>query len=732
MKKLSAILIALFAFVAVAAAQQVPVNDDNDVVKISTQVVQVDAVVTDKDGNPATELKAGDFEVLQDGKPREILSVTYVDLKDPKSRPAVKKLAKGKNVPATPGATVAPENAGRILTFVVDDGNCYVSRIGIKATREALTKFFGEQMQPNDLVAIYQTRGGSSTLQQYTSDRSQLMAVVNKIRWYPPSGVCPNDGTGDVFDAVKQNPTASLYSNNRIDAKDPIPNTVRPDAQTGNEASAQRNKNKQNSTKVEGLVGVLSFVTRGLQRVSGRKTVFLLSDGLRLQEANDKGRLTTGDQWPQMRDLIDMANRASIVFNTIDVRGVINPAFYSAGDDFTSPSGGTLSFGSTNKASSDRSNDIIISRSGLNFLADETGGRFYHDQNDLDVPIQNVLGREKGYYLIAYDPGEEAFKGRKFNEIKINIKPSGYDVRARSGFLSITDESLKPQFKTENGELYEALISPLPDSGLNLRLTAFFNNLNGKNSVRSIVYVNGDELKFTADGRDNSKAVFDVVAVTFDPKNKIVDEFNNTYTIKIPTAYVDQVKRSGLSFMADVPVKKPGNYNFRIAMRDTNTKLIGSAGRDVQVPDLKDKDLFISGLTVTSADDKGRFIFVPGAEINAGFTLVANPSDPSIRKFSPGEVLAYSYNIFNAANDPSAKAGVTAQVMIYRNGEVYVEGKPEPLKIDSAAGSDGQKDLGYMSLSDKADVGDYALQITLRNTAGKLLASEWIDYQIVN
>ena len=725
MKKIVLVLLSLFVFATIAAAQQ----ESDEVVKITTQVVQVDAVVTDKDGNQATDLKAADFEVLQDGKPREIISVNYVDLTDPKSRSSISKLKTGKNIPATPGRTVAPEDAGRILTFVVDDGNCYVSRIGIKATREALTKFFTEQMQPNDLVAIYQTRSGSSTLQQYTSDRSKLMSVVNKIRWYPPRGTCPNDASGDVFDAVRQDPTGSLYSNSRTAEKDPIPNTVRPDAQSGN--AAQRNKNNQNSTKVEGLIGVLTFVSRGLQRVSGRKTVFLMSDGLRLQMMNDSGLMTAGDQWLQMRELIDMANRASIVFNTIDVRGVINPAFISSQDDFTAPAGGTLSFDTTNRTSSDRSNEIVSSRSGLSFLADETGGTFSHDQNNLNQPIIKTLAKEKGYYLIAYDPGDEAFKGRKYNEIKINVKTPGLKVKARSGFMSITDESLKPKFKPENGDLYEALISPLPDSGLDLRLTAFFNHLKGTNSVRSIVYVNGDELKFTPDGKDNAKAVFDVVAVTFDGKNKIVDEFNNTYTIKIPKIYVDTVKQKGLSFMADVPVKKPGNYTFRIAMRDTNTKLIGSAGREVQVPDLKDKDVFISGLTVASADDKGRFIFVPGAEINAGFTLVANASDPSIRKFSQGEVLAYSYNIFNAANDSSAKAGITAQVTIYRNGEVYVEGKPEPLKIAPSAGTDGQKDFGYMRLSDKVDPGDYALQITLRNTAGKLLASEWIDYQIV-
>src|SRR5690606_34100061 len=104
------------------------------------------------------------------------------------------------------------------------------------------------------------------------------------------------------------------------------------------------------------------------------KTVFLLSDGLRLQQLDEKGRMSAGDQWQQMRDLIDLANRASIVFNTIDIRGVVNSDFISPQSDFTSPSGGTMDFNSTGKALRDQENSISISRSGLKFLADETGG----------------------------------------------------------------------------------------------------------------------------------------------------------------------------------------------------------------------------------------------------------------------------------------------------------------------------------------------------------------------
>ncbi len=40
-----------------------PDNDKNEVVRISTSLVQVDVVVTDKDGRQITDLTAGDFEL---------------------------------------------------------------------------------------------------------------------------------------------------------------------------------------------------------------------------------------------------------------------------------------------------------------------------------------------------------------------------------------------------------------------------------------------------------------------------------------------------------------------------------------------------------------------------------------------------------------------------------------------------------------------------------------------
>ena len=56
-----------------APPPQKPSDDQDEVVKINTNLVQVDAVVT-KDGKPVTDLTADDFELYEDGKKQAITS----------------------------------------------------------------------------------------------------------------------------------------------------------------------------------------------------------------------------------------------------------------------------------------------------------------------------------------------------------------------------------------------------------------------------------------------------------------------------------------------------------------------------------------------------------------------------------------------------------------------------------------------------------------------------------
>ena len=64
---------------------------------------------------------------------------------------------------------------------MVDDLGLSFESIGI--LRRALKKFVDEQIQPGDLVAIIRTAGGAGVLQQFTSDKRQLHAAIERVKY---------------------------------------------------------------------------------------------------------------------------------------------------------------------------------------------------------------------------------------------------------------------------------------------------------------------------------------------------------------------------------------------------------------------------------------------------------------------------------------------------------------------------------------------------------------------
>src|ERR1044072_2430037 len=74
------------------APQQTPPGQeeqdaDDEVVRITTNLVQVDAVVTNRDGKQVTNLSAEDFEILENGKPRQVTNFSYVRIAQPSTPP---------------------------------------------------------------------------------------------------------------------------------------------------------------------------------------------------------------------------------------------------------------------------------------------------------------------------------------------------------------------------------------------------------------------------------------------------------------------------------------------------------------------------------------------------------------------------------------------------------------------------------------------------------------------
>jgi hypothetical protein len=129
---------------------------DDDVVRITTNLVQVDLVVTDAKGNQVTNLTQDDFEIYEEGKQQPITNFSFVS----NEQAPASLTASAPSVTTSPGTGIRlrPETPRHTIAIVIDD--LKMSYESVIATRKAVRKFIDERMQPGDLVAIVRTSAG--------------------------------------------------------------------------------------------------------------------------------------------------------------------------------------------------------------------------------------------------------------------------------------------------------------------------------------------------------------------------------------------------------------------------------------------------------------------------------------------------------------------------------------------------------------------------------------------
>ncbi len=684
-------------------------TEENDIIRISSNLVLVDALVLDKDGKQITNLSAEDFEVFQDGKLQKIVNFGYINLASAtiQKNETTKTKSDKKSIPLPP--VNVRSNSGRVITFVIDDGNCLATLQGTETARDAMKKFINEQMLPDDKVAIYRTRGGSSLLQLYTSNKEVLNRIVSKISWFPTA-------CGSAFDRAVNDSTFKAQRGGGSFGKGTFESNEDKQARKDNEDYERDNQ-------VVGSVGVLSFVVERLKNLPQRKIVFFLSEGIQTPFGS-RGL-------DALREVSDKASRSSVVIYTMSNKGMTIPGMLTAQDDINPGiTGGT---DQSDEVIQDRNEEERSLNNGLSYLAYTTGGKFIRNKNFLDTEIKEVLTKETGYYLIGYQPEGDTFKGKNFHKIKVRVKRSELKISSRKGFYGRGETETKTKNRSAETPLYQAIVSPLQENGMDIRLTALVGNDSAEGSfIRAIFHVKGKDLTFTDEPDGAKKFVLDVVAVTLDEKGKVADEFNYSYTVRIPKQGVQTVMQNGLDYSADMPIKKSGFYSLRLVVRDNNSKRLGSAGDFVEIPDLKKGAFFMSGLVTTAITNTGKPLLPKNRQTNSAFVPVFMTSIPSIRQYLAGEVVAYTYNIFNAKLDGATKQPkLTTQYRLYKNGKLLVEGKETPADLEPQPDISRIQDYGLMRLNPNAEAGEYILQIVIKDTIANKIASQWIDFEVI-
>ena len=116
--------------------------------------------------------------------------------------------------------------------------------------------------------------------------------------------------------------------------------------------------------------------------------------------------------------------------------------------------------------------------------------------------------------------------------------------------------------------------------------------------VTSVMHVDARDLTFAERPDGTRTAAIEVLATTFGENGQVADQADRRYTFTATATAYERALSGGLVYRMQVPLKQPGPYQLRIALRDVASDRIGSASRFIDVPDVKKGQLTLSGLVI--------------------------------------------------------------------------------------------------------------------------------------
>jgi len=596
-----------------------------------------------------------------------------------------------------------PQDVRRTIALLIDDLSLSVS--SSQYAKEALKGFVEKNIQPGDLVALFRTSSGLSVLQQFTTDKRHLLSQIERTRLRNINGV----------DSLAPVTTNALENS--------------PDHTIAEQAMEQRLREEINDRQRQDMVtaGMLSsaqFVVRGLRELPGRKSLILFSESIQLADAprsmTNPAMTSAMMQMPgamggtrertlaAIRRLVDNSNRSGVVLYTIDPRGLVVTGFTAA----DAPSANTRKMQGQLQQ---RQMDFNMSQDGMAMLAEETGGLFYKNTNDIGAALTSALNDQDGYYLLSFQPDDQMFEqtknGPKYHNLNVKVKRGGLKVRYRHGFYGVSDATdSKPV-----APIINAMISPFKSLELPVKMTPIFlGGPDGKAVLRTLVHVDPTSFSFkdsAADAADKNQeswkeAELEQLVILFDQAGQQVDQLAKTHKVKLRGEGYQKVLKAGLIQEIEMPVAKPGAYQIRTAIQDIGSKKTGSATQFVEIPDLRNKQLAMSDLVLSSEG------YVERGEIEGG---------PALRIMRPGSKLSYGAMVYNAK---AMKAGdhpnLETQVILYRNGKAVYAGPKSPFQPPGFKDGESLSVAGSMQLGARTSPGEYVLQLAVRDLeAGK-------------
>lgn len=735
----------LSTLMALSAAAQTPTSpppqtqpQNEEVLRVTTELVQVDAVVTDKNDQPVTDLKMSDFEVYDGGKKQDLQFMEFVSV-DAGRRSEGEMAGAAKPAGTT---TIAPgvdtsvardlsaKDVRRVVAFVVDDVT--IPNEDMTRVRALLTDFVDNKMSDADLVAVVRTVGGHGLFEQFTSDKQILRRAIAQIGpvAIPPYLSVGAEATGRV--STPPTPSGGDGGLGTMGANS---------TETINATNSAFEGPSEGSNQVPRGVLALSVanqVVDGLREIPGRKNLVLVSGGLPLSDLARSGGVI-GDITPVFNALTDNALRSGVAISTLDARGLspqgavakfsVTPARSALGnlgdsstqeaDPLTTPGQRGGAFGDENATFGRMSDTKLLGdrplseQVALTTLASMTGGVSVTNTNNFPTGLDRVLARSRTYYRLAFRPTERF--DNKFHKLEIKVRRPGVKVYSAEGFVARAQKPVEATTKEQ--QVLRAARSPLARRELDLAADLQYRFMpNNQAQIDINAVVDAHKLSFTRTPDGKYQTSFDVVAFVFDQAGRNRGGINQTINTTLTEEEYRRALVAGIPYTANTQAT-PGYYQARIVVRETSTGNIGTVSRYFEVPDLNNKRLTVGSLFFYAAEPTG----------------AAKTPEPltAARVVSRKQDLRYALAVYNAKAD-GGKTQLRSRMIISQNGKVLFEEQEVPVENQSANGQVVK--VGQLGLS-KVLPGRYVLTVVvtdpLADKAHQTVARS-LDFTVVN
>jgi VWFA-related protein len=710
MKRTMALTLGLSSLLSGAFAQtpstpQKPQQEiaPEDIIRISTALVQTDVVVTDKNDKIVKDLKLEDFELYDNGKKQDLKFLEFVGVEGLENERRSEGARPSAYVEPAGNTGVAARDLKRVVAFVVDDLTMEI--VDLPPVRKMMLDFVNNKMRDGDLVAIVRVVGGKGLLQQFTSDRQLLRRAIASIRpvVHPfADSLTPDDSKLNPRELQAQglNPEAGAPAGDS-----PLSPTDTPEIFSPNDDTIRYFRGLSALTTA-------NYVMQSLKDLPGRKNLVLITAGLALFNGDNSGNVNFTSLLDQ---LTDNAFRSGVVINALDPRGLRSTPGVKSFQETPAGSamiGGNRNFGRGDPGASSALGAPMAGAAehqGLNTVTKATGGVSAFNTNDFGPALDKIMAHSDGYYTLAYTPSEKF--DNKPHKLEIRVKRAGVKILNHAKYIAREDKNTGPLTKEE--DIAAAARSPLMKADIDITPNVALKLMPGKAEVDIHMLINAGKFHFTETG-GKYQTTFDVVGFVFDQMGRNRGGFSDSINLNLSKEDYQRALAEGVTYTASTEMPAGNNYQVRAVVREASSGSLGTFSKYLEIPDLSKGKLAMSSLFLLSVDPATK----------------KTVSVQALRQLTRKQELRYVALVYN----PKLKDGkpqLRSQMIITQGSKELFREPEQPVESN---GSVPVTKMGQLVLA-KVAPGRYVLTLVITDTLADKKTqtmAQSVDFTVVN